>query len=204
MKEKRVVGEGLRGACLSLSAKARADGRANVVLGAVGDAASGTWELSGPASGTAIAFNATEVVPGEVRGRRDALWRRRPSRQAIAGEVGEGDFHAGRRFRRAPRRPRRRRRGAAWRTLHRPCACDGGVWRIRRHAGHWACVALHPRAADGRRVVSILCKGRMPGPRPSLAPDDIRSRGPAQACHAAAARTGEKVALDVSRRPSSR
>ena len=64
MKEKRVVGEGLRGACLSLSAKARADGRANVVLGAVGDAASGTWELSGPASGTAIAFNATEVVPG--------------------------------------------------------------------------------------------------------------------------------------------
>ena len=43
---------------------ASADGRANVVLGAVGDVESGSWELSGPASGAAIAFNATEVVQG--------------------------------------------------------------------------------------------------------------------------------------------
>ena len=43
---------------------ASADGRANVILGAAGDVESGAWELSGPASGTAIAFNATEVVPG--------------------------------------------------------------------------------------------------------------------------------------------
>lgn len=54
----RLVGD------VRLQVLASADAKAKVTLGAADDTESGSWELSGPSSGTAVSFSVTEVVPG--------------------------------------------------------------------------------------------------------------------------------------------